>query len=68
MGGGDVKSLPHPDEDWAEFLKVLKLKNAEEAMTWDPVSKMPKEWINIKQLQSVYGGAHGSGSAACLIS
>mmetsp|Transcript_30798 Transcript_30798/g.51526 ORF Transcript_30798/g.51526 Transcript_30798/m.51526 type:complete len:128 (-) Transcript_30798:329-712(-) len=64
---GEIKSIPHPDEDWALFLSVLKEKNDAEALIFDPLTKTMKPWINIAKLQQVYGKGH-AGSTSCTIS
>lgn len=66
VGGEDAKSLPHPDEDWALFASTLKAKSAAESPVWDPLTKQPKEWVNIKKLQEVYGQSNSS--ATCVVS
>lgn len=66
VGGGDVKSIPHPDEDWGVFIAAVKTKSQEEVLVWDPLAKQPKEWINMKKLQDIYGTS--SSSSTCVMS
>lgn len=67
MSGGDAKSLPHPDEDWAAFFSMVKAHSHEEGLIWDPLTKTMREWVDLKKLQSMYGSA-ASGSSTCIIS
>lgn len=66
VANGEVRSLPHPDEDWAAFVNTLKNRCTEAGPVWDPLTKMPKEWVNIKNLTQTYGGANVT-SSACVI-
>jgi hypothetical protein len=69
VSGGDTKSLPHPDEDWAEFFGTLKARCQAEGPVWDPLTKTMREWVDLKKLQAMYGGgAAGAGSGACALS
>ena len=61
-----MKSLPHPDEDWGQFVAALKAKNTAEGLVWDPLAKQPREWVNMKKLQDTYGKS--SSSVACVLS
>jgi hypothetical protein len=68
VSGGDTKSLPHPDEDWAAFISTLKARCQAEGQIWDPLTKTMREWVDLKKLQNMYGSAAGTGSSTCTVS
>ena len=63
-GTGNVRDLPHPDEDFDSFCSEIKKNSTEDKWIYDPIIERPTPWIDMKELQKMYG----SGSSACNIS
>lgn len=63
---GNVRDLPHPDEDWDSFLKEVKKNLPEDRWIYDPVKEKAQPWIDIKKLVQMY--QKKGGSAACTMS
>jgi hypothetical protein len=62
---GNVRDLPHPDEDWDSFVKELKKNQPERQWIYDPIDAKAQPWINMKELVKEYSG--NKGSTACNI-
>ena len=62
---GNVRDLPHPDEDWDSFVKELKKNQPESQWIYDPIDAKAQPWINMKELVKEYSG--NKGSTACNI-
>ena len=61
---GNVRDLPHPDEDWDSFLKEVKKNMSEDRWIYDPVKEKAAPWIDVKNLIKMY---QQGGSSACSI-
>ncbi len=58
--------LPHPDENWAEFISAVKAGIKKSPFTWDPIEKQMRPWVNLGNLEKKYGDKKGS--SACTMS
>jgi hypothetical protein len=56
--GGKIDDYPHPELEFDLFLRKIESKNATAGMTWDPIDKRDKHWIDTKKLTAAYG-KHG---------
>lgn len=63
---GNVRDLPHPDEDWDAFLAEIKKNQPESRWIYDPVKAKAQPWIDVKNLTRQY--SKGGGSSACVLS
>ena len=51
---GGAPALPHP-RNWGAFLPALTARLLDAAPMWNPVKKKETPWINLRQLERVYG-------------
>jgi hypothetical protein len=58
--------LEHPEVDWDVFIKAVRNGLKKTKMTWDPIEKGMRPWINLTNLERKYGT--NKGSSACAIS
>lgn len=56
FGGDEFDGMPDPNVDWKEFSKRLAVMVKNEKMQYNPVKKKVMPWIDMKKLQSTYGG------------
>jgi hypothetical protein len=68
IGNGNVRSIPHPDEDWKVFLEAVQTLQSTTAPVYDPLRKALMPWVNIPNLCKVYGKPNHLQSAACVMS
>ena len=47
--------LFHPDANWKEFYEQISVLNDKEPKVWSSVAKGPAPWINMANLEAVYG-------------
>ena len=73
--GDAVANAPHPEVDYAGFLRALRAVLAAEPCVWCPRRKRPAPWIEHRKLRRLLkrkpllaGARRGSGSAACCVS
>eukprot|EP01034_Spumella_vulgaris_P022261 gene22261-28374_t len=66
--GEDIRSLPHPDEEWESFLSILKTHNTLEGQVYDPITKTTRSWLDIPRLIDMYSGDRKTGSFTCVVS
>lgn len=50
--GGSVNDYPHPEVDSAAFMRAVNAANKSIPMTWSPIHKRPRNWIEISDLRS----------------
>jgi hypothetical protein len=51
----NVTTLPDPAVDWYGFIQTVKDCLSRESSQWNPVTKSVMPWINLPQLDSMYG-------------
>lgn len=49
-----LDEIPHPEADWQEFLRNVKILNQKQAIVFCPVEEMLRPWVDINQLQRDY--------------
>jgi hypothetical protein len=64
---GDLKQLPHPDEDWSAFSSRIKELSASVPLVFDTISNSMKPWVDMKQLNKIYKSENANSSTACTI-
>jgi len=52
---GECDGLPDPDTDWNAFSMHVKELLSKEDLQWNPVTKRMSPWIDMKQLDRIYG-------------
>jgi hypothetical protein len=52
--GCPSSELPHPVDEWKHFIFKLSELNDAEGAVWDPVSKEPAKWIDMRRLITSY--------------
>jgi hypothetical protein len=55
FGIDDFNTIPDPASNWLGFLKAINHLQKSEAKQWNPIKKKKKRWINLKQLNKIYG-------------
>jgi hypothetical protein len=50
----DINNIVNPDENFPEFLKVLKNYVEIENLVFDPVQKKLNKWINVNNIDYLY--------------
>ena len=65
--GGNPKELPHPGVDWTTFRAKIKELNAVQPKVFCTVTNQLKPWVDIKQLDKIYGSESGVTSSACCV-
>lgn len=51
----DVPELADPVSDWCSFLKTIEFCMTQERLHWNPILKTPTPWVNLNQLNAIYG-------------
>ena len=62
LGEGGSVALPHPRENWNDFLRGLSKLVEKQKMQWNPVKKRQMPWISLRKLESMYGRGESSHS------
>lgn len=63
LGEGDLatnatRDLPHPQNHWSVFLRMLNVLIKKEKPQWNPVKKATMPWIDLKKLEAMYNRGH----------
>jgi hypothetical protein len=57
FGDKQFDGVPDPQTDWAGFVEGLSKIVQKEKRQWNPITKKIQPWVDIKQLNKVYGGS-----------
>ena len=53
--GVPIQSIPHPEADWPGFYGAVSALNDREGVVWNPVTRVMAKWIDLQNLDRVYG-------------
>lgn len=68
LAGGDISAIPHPDEDWNEFMKVIIGYCLKEPKVFCPLTETFQPWVSPEKLTKVYNPKKSmTNSSSCVV-
>ena len=55
FGKDKLEGISAPDEDWNQFIKAIRKLVDSECKQWNPIKNKMTPWIDLKQLNTIYG-------------